>query len=233
MVYRRFTALLFVLFLTTGSAPVWGMEGGYAYASTRQGSTNFSLHLSRQVTTLDYASKAYRTTTREIGIDWAEALLPQIDGVLTAGYLDIDQPDNPALAGLSPSGHYAGVGLRATLLQTRRFSTSLGVHYRYHQVNAATPSQDIEIHWEDSGIEFAATLQPVPRLSLTGGVDYGQITGEQQQRGTINLTRHFEQSRQLGYFAVISLHVARGGAIRLAVQRGRYQGGWLSFSRAF
>ncbi len=233
MVYRRFTTLLFVLSLTVGSAPVWGMEGGYAYASTRQGLTNFSLRLSRQVTTLDYASDAYRTTTRGIGIDWAEALLPHIDGVLTAGYLDIDQPDNPALAGLSPSGYYAGMGLRVILLQTRRFSTSLGVHYRYHRVNADTPSQDIVIYWEDSGIEFAATLQPVPRLSLTGGVGYAQITGEQQQRGTINLTRRFEQNRHLGYFAVISLHVARGGAVRFAVQSGRYQGGWLSFSRAF
>lgn len=235
MTCRRFliSALAAMLGLCLGtSAAARGLDDGELYYGDAP-ITDFTLRLSREETTLDYGSQSYRTTIRKIGVDWAEGLMPRLYGTLHAGYLEIDQSANPALAGLSPNGYYAGIGLRAMLLQSQVFTTTLGAHYLYHQVSTSATSQDVELSWDDSGADVAMTLRASPRLSLTGGVGYGQGSGEERQSGTVNLTRHFDQDRHVNYFAVLGLHVDRGGAIRLAYQRGRYEGAWLSFSRTF
>lgn len=235
MICRRCLTCLYALLLMAGSLPAWGMEGDYTAGVGVRGVSDFSLQLSREDIALDYGTTTYRTTIRKMGVDWVETLAPRIAGVLSAGYLELDQTGNPALAGQTPNGYYGGLGLRAQLLRSRGFVTTLGVHYRYHRVNthSGNANQDVTLRWEDIGADLAATLHPTPQLSLTGGVSYGQVSGRQEQQGTLALTRHFDQDRRLGYFAILGLQVERGGAIRLAVQGGQYRGAWLSFSHAY
>lgn len=194
---------------------------------------DFALRLEHSDVTLRYGGTDYHGTVGRLGIVLSQQLSPGLNGILSAGYEDISQPDNPDLVGQAPAGYYGGFALCGFLLAGPRIGASVSAHYSYHRLEARPTGQDIVVSWQQGWAQFVAAARLAHRLRLYAGERYGVIDGEQRLSGTVNSSTSFQQDRRVGYFGGLELNVDRTGYIRFQVSSGQFRGVTMLFARRF
>jgi len=233
--YRRPIGFAWLaLILASGALSTIAMADTYRGPDLGDQLVDFALHLERSDIRLRYDGVTYDSTVERLGVALTQSLGPGLDGILSAGYEDITQSDNPDLAGQAPNGYYGGIALRGHLLSSRRFDATVSLHYSYHHLDAAPASdQDITLTWHQAWTELAAGFRPSARLRLFAGARYGFVNGDQRLSGSINRTTRFQQDTGTGYFGGLDVNVDRTGHIGLRVDGGQFRGAEMFFARRF
>lgn len=195
--------------------------------------TDFSLRVQYRKT--DFLTPAGReeTALSTLGIAWVERLLPRVYGSLQFGYLEISQPNNPIPAARVTEGSYAGISLHGLLYQGDRLKIDMTVDYRYQQADSNQDDQNIEHTWHQTGLGLQGSYQLIQPLSVSLGVSYHALSGEQRASGNLNQTLKFEEDTHTGYAVGLDLRVERGGHLGLEVYGGNFRGVGLYFRRWF
>ncbi|HKK05847.1 MAG TPA: hypothetical protein VKA50_08375 [Gammaproteobacteria bacterium] len=222
------------LILVSGALSNIAAAGTYRGPDLGDQLVDFALHLERSNTRLRYDGVTYDSTVERLGVTLTQSLGPGLDGLLSAGYEDITQADNPDLAGQAPNGYYGGIALRGHLLSSRRFDAAVSVHYSYHRLDTSPASdQDITLTWHQAWAEVVAGVRPSARLRLFAGARYGVLNGDQRLSGSVNRTTGFHQDTRTGYFGGLDVNVDRTGHVGLRVDGGQFRGAEMFFARRF
>lgn len=152
---------------------------------------------------------------------------------LTFGYMEFDQPDSVALAGLSPNGGYLGVVLGSRLWQNEFFEINAQLDYTYHRLEDDATGRELELKWTTTTGRLGFAFK-IWRLRFSAGAYKSSVDGEQIFTGTTTSTTEFELVEDTGIYGGLGLFVdENGGRVSLHYQNGAREGYMLTFSRGF
>lgn len=195
---------------------------------------DFALDLARHKTTFEYSNTtSVDTTIQLIGVTWYERFAPKVELGLNGGRVFLSQTGNAATAGIEPDGYYAGVALRAVMLDTAPAQLALHTAYTYHRVEHDSMSQSVTLSWYQSCVQFGAIIAPVNRLRIQAGALWTAIDGQERVTGVTPRTTDFRRDDRNGGYFGLDFAVERDGYVGIEARSGAERGGEIYFKKRF
>lgn len=219
----KHTILGFLLLLPATAFAGWGIQSGSTMDWSRY-DTEFQL---------EGAAGPMATSIDRLGFTVTEPANRLFYSGLTFGYMELDQPTNTALAGLSPNGGYVGLIIGSRLWENDYFGINAQVNYTYHRLEDAASGRDLTLKWSSTTGRLGFSFK-VWRLRFSAGGYKSSVDGEQVLTGTVTSTTNFELVEDSGIYGGIGFYTdENGGQISLHYQNGAREGLMLVFSRGF
>lgn len=204
-----------------------------ALADYRKQETQFSLEIAHTQSDWRYPTGLFYTKSSILGIQLTEAMASRLKGSLSAGYLDLSQPQNPLPAAQTTSGYYGSVALTLLLLDTRYVGMDLSGGYRYQETDGSDATTTVRNIWYDTFVQLELQLRLSSQLAIQTGGGLSQTDGEQRVSGGTTTLTTFEEAEQEFYYAGLAYWVDNTGYLRLTWLGGNRDGFRISFHRGF
>lgn len=205
----------------------------YAAPSTSNHGLEFSLSISNNDTSFSFSPTAYQTRLDYLGVNWYETFSKHFHAGLEVGYINMSQINNTISSAQITSGEYAGVLLKYIPVNTSSFLLTLNLNHRINQTQGTSTNQITLFDWNETLLFTQLEYSPLDKLSLSVTAEHQQISGEQQNSGTITNVSAFKESKQQGYRFGINFLTQHTGTVGIEWFSGFRSGVALNFSRKF
>lgn len=213
-----------LLLMPATAFATWGIERGSALDWSRY-DTQWQL---------EGAATPQMTSIDRLGFTVTEPAGSWFYSGLSFGYMEFHQPDNAALAGLSPNGGYLGIVLGSRLWENDYFQINAQLDYTYHRLEDDASGREVKLSWTTTTGRLGFAFD-VWRIRFSVGAYQSSVDGEQEFSGTLTTTTAFELAEEdTGLYGGLGFYTDdNGGRISLHYQSGAREGYMLTFSRGF
>ncbi len=202
-----------------------------AYAREEYSGLGAAVRMVRYHTAFAVGQSSYAGDVTEVGFAIKQHFNDAFSMGMQAGYADMTLSHDPAMQGLSPSGHYGALDARYRLFFGAHFSLDFRAAGSYHRVSDSKAGGSIVERW------WSYSVAAGPRLSyeyfgVEAGLVYRYASGR-EEASALTGPRSLAFEHTTNPYVDVTVEVSDAGTVGLWVEGGARRGAALVFGYRF